>query len=130
MELRLSRGGGVVEEGQPYVHALQGRLRINILGVKGSPTRALDVESRIGRLDGVVAVSANPLTGNVLIRYDDATLPQHALLATLRSLGLVRDATLQPPRPADHVDFSRLVARSVTQSVMELAVQGLIRALI
>lgn len=116
----------------PYIHALKGRLRVNIAGVKGSPIRALDVEDRLGRLNGIRRVSANPVTGNVLIFYHDSAISQHDLLETLRTLGMVHPTHSDVMRLGhnEHPVLATLIAQSVARTTVELAVQGLIRALI
>jgi len=54
----------------PYLHALEGRLRIKLVDVKGHAARARDVEERVRELPGVDLATANPVTGNVLVLYD------------------------------------------------------------
>jgi hypothetical protein len=122
-----------VENAAPYIHALDGRLRIKLATVKGSPARAVEIEGRLRSHPGIMHVSANPVTGNVLILYDNQALAQHEVLDTLRSLGYLREpgvgggssgpASSSPP-------LGRILADTVARTTMELAVQGLIRALI
>jgi hypothetical protein len=122
-----------VAASHPYIHALDGRLRIELVGVKGSPTRALEIESRLQRYPGIYHVSANPVTGNVLILYDPIQLARHEVLDTLRSLGLLKERGHMERVNDDGSDtpqLGKLLANSLARTTMELAIQGLIRALI
>ncbi len=117
----------------PYIHALDGRLRIKLVEVKGSPSKALEIESRLREYPGIHQVSANPVTGNVLILYDPVKLAQHEVLDTLRSLGLLREhgqAGKADGHGVGSAHLSKLLADSLARTTMELALQGLIRALI
>ena len=122
-----------MENAAPYIHALDGRLRIKLATVKGSPTKAAEIEGRLRSHPGIMHVSANSLTGNVLILYDYQTLAQHELFDTLRSLGYLREpaaigrgnGTTFPSAP-----FGKILADTVARTTMEMAVQGLVRALI
>ncbi len=128
-----AKGGLRVTVSAPYIHALDGRLRIELVGVKGSPTRALEIESRLRRYPGIHDVSANPVTGNVLILYDPVRLAQHEVIETLRSLGLLREQREAGKADGNGVGpphLRKLLADSLARTTMELAVQWLIRALI
>lgn len=117
----------------PYIHALDGRLRIKIVGVKGSPAKALEIESRLRQYPGIHDASANPVTGNVLILYDPIRLAQHEVLDTLRSLGFLWEHGYPGRVNDDAVDtahLGKMLANTLARTTMELAVQGLIRALI
>ena len=116
-----------------YIHALDGRLRVKLVGVKGSPARASDIESRLRSYSGIHHVSANPVTGNVLILYDPIKFAQHEVLDTLRSLGLLREnghAEWGNGNGSGTPQLGTLLASSLAHTTMELAIQGLIRALI
>lgn len=117
-----------------YVHALDGRLRIKLAEVKGSPVKALEIETRLQKSNGIHHVKANPTTGNVLILYDPHRIGQQEILDTLRALGylkengdaqtVMREAALARPK------LGEALAETLVRSTMELALQGLIRALI
>jgi hypothetical protein len=130
---KLGKGGLRVTVSAPYIHALDGRLRIKLVEVKGSPTRALEIESRLREYPGIHQVSANPVTGNVLILYDPIRLAQHEVLDTLRSLGLLKEhghAERVNDDGSGTPQLGKLLANTLARTTMELAVQGLIRALI
>jgi len=122
-----------VELTRPYIHSLDGRLRIKLATVKGSPTKAVEIQGRLRCYPGIMNVSANPLTGNVLILYDHQKLAQHEVFETLRSLGYLREpvaagGSTRTAFPSPPV--GKILADTLARTTMELAVQGLIRALI
>src|SRR5437773_1449512 len=55
-----------------YCHVLDGRLRIKLIGVKGSPDAAQEVERRVRSIAGVERSTANALTSNLPVLYDSA----------------------------------------------------------
>ena len=91
--------GAVVEEPR-LLHALPGRVRVQVPGWSGRGQR--DLEARLRRTPGVRGAEANPLTGNVLIRFDPAATDARALLAAVRPLaselvGVPEDEPAPPP---------------------------------
>jgi len=112
-----------------YVHALEGRLRIKVAGVKGSPSGASRVEVGLRSVGGVREVLANPMTGNVLVLYDPAITCQGDIVAALRALGCLpyKNPTgdLAPER---HLLVR--VARAVAQAATEAALQQALIALL
>ncbi|GHO70988.1 hypothetical protein KSC_098800 [Ktedonobacter sp. SOSP1-52] len=66
------------------VHALPGRIRLNIPWWNGRNRFAL--EERIRQLPGIQKVQANEFTHNVLIGYDSQKTDQQAILTTLETL--------------------------------------------
>jgi cation transport ATPase len=118
----------------PYIHALNGRLRIKVVKIKGSAQKAMDVERRLREVEGVRDVQANPTTGNVLIRYSPETIAQSAVLDALQRLGYLRqDEVVQTPDRVRHWALQGLgeaMAETLVRTTMELAVQRLVSALI
>ncbi len=55
------------------VHCLPGRVRLRVAGLYRNPAQKERIERRIARQPGIRAVSANILTGTVLIRCDPTT---------------------------------------------------------
>jgi len=70
-----------------YFHGIDGRMRVHIDPVKGSVVKALEIKDRLGCLNGINDVNANPVTGNVLITYDSNRLSQWDILGSLREMG-------------------------------------------
>ena len=79
-----------------YFHGIDGRMRIHIDGVKGSPAKALEINERLGSFKGINDVKANPVTGNVLIRYDSDRLSQWDILGSLREMSYLGEQQFVP----------------------------------
>src|SRR2546426_1930962 len=82
-------------ERSAFLHMLDGRLRVKVADVKGSPRVAALVEAQLAELQGVDDVSANPLTGSVLVLYDPAQVGVEEIMEVLRAGGHLR-------QPAGH----------------------------
>jgi manganese/zinc-transporting P-type ATPase C len=107
----------------PYVHILDGRLRIKLPQIKSAPQRALAVEQLLRRLEGVTDATANPITGNVLVLFTSAVTSQHTILAALQQTGYLRDNhAAEPSQPS--------LMSIVVHSVLEMALERLVLALI
>jgi len=66
------------------LHVLPGRLRAHVPGRIG---RAQDiVETRLRRVPGIRTARANPLTGNVLVLFDETLVTAPSIVAALRAL--------------------------------------------
>jgi hypothetical protein len=117
-----------------YVHALEGRLRIKIPEVKGAPLKACEVERHMIQSPGVDEVSANPITGSVLILYNSRLIGQEELLFALQEIGCLQGC--QPQAAGDANAASRpegalaKVTTAVASTLMEVALTRLVIALI
>jgi hypothetical protein len=107
----------------PYVHVLDGRLRIKLPQVKGAPQRALAVQQLLRGLDGVTDVTANPTTGNVLVLFTSAVIGQHDIIAVLQKTGYLGDDNVSE-------QDRKSLTSMVVQSALELAIERLVVALI
>jgi hypothetical protein len=117
-----------------YVHALEGRLRLRIPQVKGAAKKAREVEGLLRQIVGVDYVSANPITGSVLIIYNPRLLEQADLVAALTEAGylspadwVAAGANSNPSTPQAVVEK---VTTTVAASLMEMALTHLVSALI
>lgn len=54
-----------------YIHTVPGRLRIKTPSIKGDPVKARELEGIAGRIPGVCSATANPITGSVVVTYDE-----------------------------------------------------------
>ena len=117
-----------------YIHALNGRLRIKAIGVKGAPRRALEIEGGLQAVDGIDHVKANPITGNLLILYRPDRIGQHEILSALRHLGCLQERDRAQALTESYggivQGLSGVLAETLMRSTMELAMQRLVRALI
>jgi copper chaperone CopZ len=109
--------------GAPYLHMLEGRMRIKVPEVKKSPLKAVQVEETLQRLDGVTDVRANPTTGNVLVLFESETVTHGRIVDVLRSLNCFKaqDQTTGTPRR---------IHEFIVRSVAELAFERMLVALL
>jgi hypothetical protein len=56
------------------IHAIPGRIRLKLDGIKGNPGQSRDIESRLGTVRGIHRVEASSLTGSVVATFDPALL--------------------------------------------------------
>ena len=68
---------GVLE----VVHALPGRMRLKIPSLARRPRALANFAAALKRLDGVSEVTANPVLGTALVRYDAAKLTPSLVVA-------------------------------------------------
>lgn len=73
-----------------YFHAIDGRMRLGIPGVKGSWAKAQELKDRIINYPGISDVRPNPTTGNVLIIYDPQRISQFDLIKILYESGYLQ----------------------------------------
>jgi len=124
----------LVNVASTYIHALEGRLRIKVVDVKGLSVKALELEELIRKWDGISHVRANPLTGNVLILFKPDTIRQEEIVGALQGLGYLRangsTRTLMRGTVERRDGLSNTLLDTLVRSAMELALQRLVRALI
>jgi copper chaperone CopZ len=107
-----------------YLHALDGRMRIKITAVKGSPATAAKVTEYLLNSHGVIEVTANPTTGNVLILYDTSQISQGRILHLLEESGYLQKSAPVPAAQGDGL------VSMLARAVMETALQSMVMALI
>jgi hypothetical protein len=86
-----TKEGGIAMISTNYFHAIDGRMRLGIPGVKGSWAKAQELKDRIINYQGINDVRPNPTTGNVLIIYDPQRISQYDILKSLYELGYLQD---------------------------------------
>src|SRR5919199_6220181 len=74
----------IAAEEPRIVHALPGRVRMHLPGWDGTGQRSL--EAGLRRVRGVSDVRSNPLTRNVLVRFDPEATDDESILAAVRTL--------------------------------------------
>jgi len=92
--------------------------------VKGDTGAAREIEEKICELSGIVEVSANPTTGNILIFFDQETTGHTEILAHLSRHGYLATS------PDSGWKVSKVVAESLVQSAVQVALERLIFALV
>jgi len=112
-----------------YVHALEGRLRIKLPEIKRAAIKARELEHLLQQVTGVEEVSANPLTGNVLIHYNPRVIEQTELFSFLRELGYLSQP-MGERGITDSLSDVEKTAATVAITIMEVALSRLIGVLI
>ena len=69
-----------------YRPILNGRIRIKVPEVKGSPAMAGEIESQVGKLEGAGHVKANFLAGSVLVSFDAQVISHYQVFAVINDL--------------------------------------------
>jgi hypothetical protein len=77
-------------------HAIPGRVRLRIPGIKGQAEMAREVERQLAGLAVVRRVAVSPVTGSVLVIYDPADSAAIADLARIMIPGLDLDGLSSP----------------------------------
>jgi hypothetical protein len=117
-----------------FVHALTGRLRLKIPEIKGDPMKAQEMENQFNLLTGMQQVSANPVTGSLLLIYDPHLLKQKEIFAFLKELGYFRDSsgrqvTFLTSAPGNQGVVEKITT-TLASGLMEVALTRLVTALI
>jgi hypothetical protein len=116
-----------------YVHAVEGRLRIKVPEVKGAPLKAREIEGHLALCPGVEEVSANPITGSVLVLYNPRLIGQEEIILACQEIGYLLETTPQAPRKnggPNHEGVVARVATAVASTIMEVALSSLVAAII
>jgi len=93
------------------VHAIPGRVRLKVAGLKGDSSLGTAIQTRLGSVPGVQMVETQPLTGSVLVLFDPQTVTAPASLLTLSE-------TLTDLFPElDQTKLAEFLAQSATEAV-------------
>jgi hypothetical protein len=65
------------------VHAIPGRVRLKVAGLKANPPLGLTIQKRLRDVSGIKRVETNPVTGSVLVLFDPEAVMAPASLLTL-----------------------------------------------
>lgn len=91
------------------VSSIPGRLRLRHPLLRRS-AQSIDWSARLGALDGVLSVEANPRTGSLLVHYDVSRCGRAAMEAQITGLG----ESSSEPEAADTIDDSPSPSRRAT----------------
>ena len=133
-EIIREGGGQALNITTEYMHALEGRIRVKVPEIKGSPAKAGELERQVQWQSGIHSIKANPTTGNVLIYYDSQKTHQDQILKTMTEIGYLQPLTANVfksqdlPEPKNSI--MELVVSTVAQSMMEMALTRLVTAII
>jgi hypothetical protein len=79
------------------VHLLPGRVRFETDVLRGDPEGGKRLAERLARIEGVDSAATSPVSGTVLIRYDEKVLQADLLFAAIvRLLGVERELERTP----------------------------------
>lgn len=117
-----------------YLHALDGRIRVKRTLIKGAPHKAVVLEQQLRAYSGIAEVTANPITGSVLVLYDPQQLEQQEVFDLLRAVNCFPEeasaavAIVSPPKSV--AEFGQGLLRTVATATVEFAVQRLVYAIL
>lgn len=85
-----------------YCHLTPGRVRVRVGNLRNNHEAAKSLEVLMASQSGVKHVRANPITGNVLVRFDHKMLSHEDVFESLADLGhLPKLAAYGASSPAD-----------------------------
>ena len=132
--MNFFKGGQPLNIATEYLHTLEGRIRIKVPEIKGSPTKAGELEQQVQWQSGIHSIKANPTTGNVLIYYDPRTTQQKDIFRTFCEFGYLQpiapQAGLSRESSEESPSLINLMVTTVAQSMMEAALTRLVTAII
>jgi copper chaperone CopZ len=114
----------------PYIHVLDGRLRIKVPEVKRAPRKAAEVVRAFQSVHGVTYVQANPTTGSVLVLFESSRITPEQIVQALRDMGCLSTAVQTDGHQGVEKGIGQKLTETVVQSLFETAVQHVITALI
>src|SRR5579884_163386 len=90
-----------VVEAPHVLHAIAGRIRVQIPGWSGGGKQS--IEEKLRQLPGILSVQANSLTSNVLVTFDPATQNEQTIINAISWLDLAQlnelpKKEVSPPR--------------------------------
>jgi copper chaperone CopZ len=77
-----------------YVHNVPGRLRVKTPTLKYTAGGAEDISDLFNHLGGIHRVTANPVTGSVVINYDPELVGSREILQALKENGHFEESTV------------------------------------
>ncbi len=114
------------------LHEIHGRVRLHVPTLKGLDARTRQLETELAALAGVTRAVANAATGTVVVEFDTTQTGAKGIIRTLRRGGWVhtKDFPARPEPPMAAPGVKQRVTESLVASVLELAVRGLVSALV
>jgi copper chaperone CopZ len=110
-----------------YLHDVPGRLRIKTPLIKGNENLAKNVERFLDQINGVKAITTNPLTGSIVMTYDEKRLTSKMLIETLKTRGIFDPAKAMTNDQYIHSNASKasqIVYKAVVGAFVEKAFEG------
>ncbi len=110
-----------------YLHDVPGRLRVRTPFIKGSESLAKHVEKFLEQINGIKSVATNPVTGSIIMTYDEKKVTSKMLLDTLKTRGIFDPSRAVTNDQYIHAGASRasqLVYKAVVGAFVEKAFEG------
>jgi hypothetical protein len=73
-----------------YVHNVPGRLRVKIPDIKGNESNYLKIKDLLSQYDEINRISINPVTGSVVVHYNEDKLQPWEILFSLKESGYLK----------------------------------------
>jgi copper chaperone CopZ len=110
-----------------YLHDVPGRLRIRTPFIKGNEHLAKHAERFLEQINGMKSVVTNPLTGSIIMTYDEQKVTAKMLLDTLKTRGIFNPSKAVTNDQYIHSGASKaghLVYKAVVGAFVEKAFEG------
>jgi hypothetical protein len=98
-------------------HAIPGRVRLRIPGIKGKPALAREIEKQLAGFPVIRRVEVNPVTGSVLVAYDASDSAAIAELGRLMIPGLDLEGVSDPVAEGSMADVVEVLGRDLNARV-------------
>lgn len=110
-----------------YVHHIPGRLRVKCPLVKGSANHAEAVSQLLSAEEGITSCEVNPITGSVLVRYDESVTTAYRVLDLLKRGGYINPgAHLHSPDSSPEQTAGSAMGKMVSKAVMGALVERVV----
>lgn len=112
-----------------YLHHVPGRIRIKTPHIKARPFLAQELEEKIRALPAIRLVSANALTGSILVHYDENGVNAGAIVDLVgRETGIDLWAAAHPDRYVDEAlsKTGAMVGKTIGRAVLGLVIGELL----
>lgn len=121
-----------------YLHHLPGRLRVKCPLLKGNTDGAETVTQLLRAEEGIASCEVNPITGSVLVRYDEMVISAYGVLDLLRRGGYIgpgidlhsRDQALEGTVSGVGKMVSKAVMGALVERVVERSAVALVGAIL
>jgi len=113
-----------------YLHAIDGRIRVRFPELRGNRRASARLRKDLRGLSGVTKVEGNPLTGSLLVEYDNNRLSADDVFASLGVESPVdgaKQGTILKTGPSDQ---GKEVRDAVAEKIIEFAAERLLLAAI
>lgn len=110
-------------------HAVPGRIRIAVAGVKANLEAAKSLELLLGGCPGVEHVKASSITGNVLVRYSTRSASASDVIRHIIEMGFTPVVESQvkhhlPSRNAAIAEIGKKIAKELARAALKQALAG------